>query len=205
MVQRCAPYDATSVSVRCVAWTAVNAASRAWRSASSSVGVSSSCAAVSGTPANDTWETLGVNSKTQLAQLERLLQQRKANQLLEQGVTLADPSRIDVRGEITCGRDVSIDIGCIFEGNVALADNARAIAGLTQTPVCAVVKADGYGHGAPAVARALEAARAVASFAVSLVEEGVQLRDAGVRARAAASAALSLSLRSPADADDVVE
>ena len=79
--------------------------------------------AVSGTPANDAWETLGVNSKMQLAQLERHLQQRTANQLLEQGVTLADPARIDVRGEITCGRDVSIDIGCIFEGKVTLADD----------------------------------------------------------------------------------
>ena len=64
----------------------------------------------------------------------------------------------------------------------ALADNAAAIAALTGTRVCAVVKADAYGHGAPAVARSLEAARAVACFAVSLVEEGVQLRDAGVHA-----------------------
>ena len=79
--------------------------------------------AISGTPANDSWETLGVNSKMQLAQLERHLQQRTANQLLEQGVTLADPARIDVRGEITCGRDVSIDIGCIFTGKVTLADD----------------------------------------------------------------------------------
>lgn len=63
----------------------------------------------------------------------------------------------------------------------ALCDNARAITGLTGTPVCAVVKADAYGHGAPAVAHALEADGAVAGFAVSLVEEGVQLRDAGVR------------------------
>jgi alanine racemase len=63
----------------------------------------------------------------------------------------------------------------------ALCDNARLIAGLTSTPVIAVVKADGYGHGAPDVARALEDAGAVAGFGVSLVEEGVQLRDAGVR------------------------
>ncbi|MBK7823535.1 MAG: alanine racemase [Tessaracoccus sp.] len=63
----------------------------------------------------------------------------------------------------------------------ALAHNAALIAGLTGTAVCAVVKADAYGHGAPAVARSLEAAGAVAGFAVSLVEEGVQLRDAGVR------------------------
>lgn len=63
----------------------------------------------------------------------------------------------------------------------ALAHNAERIAELTGTAVCAVVKADAYGHGAPAVARSLEAAGAVAGFAVSLVEEGVQLRDAGVR------------------------
>ena len=78
---------------------------------------------VSGLPVTDAWETLGVNSKSQLAQLERRLQQRIANRLLEQGVTLADPARVDVRGELTCGRDVSIDIGCIFEGKVALADD----------------------------------------------------------------------------------
>lgn len=63
----------------------------------------------------------------------------------------------------------------------ALADNARAIAALANTSLCAVVKADAYGHGAPGVATALEAAGAVRCFAVSLVEEGVQLRDAGVR------------------------
>ncbi len=79
--------------------------------------------AVSGVPATDVWETLGVNSKVQLAQLERQVQQQTANQLLEQGVTLADPARVDVRGELVCGRDVSIDIGCIFEGKVVLADD----------------------------------------------------------------------------------
>jgi bifunctional UDP-N-acetylglucosamine pyrophosphorylase/glucosamine-1-phosphate N-acetyltransferase len=79
--------------------------------------------AVSGLPAADVWETLGVNSKAQLAQLERHVQQRKASQLLEQGVTLADPARIDVRGDLACGGDVSIDIGCIFEGKVTLASN----------------------------------------------------------------------------------
>ncbi|HEY0189738.1 MAG TPA: alanine racemase, partial [Kofleriaceae bacterium] len=62
----------------------------------------------------------------------------------------------------------------------AIIANARALRAVTGTDVCAVVKADGYGHGAIAVARALGAARAVAGFAVSLVEEGVALRDAGV-------------------------
>ena len=70
------------------------------------------------------WETLGVNSKVQLAELERIHQRNVAYQLLEQGVTLADPARIDVRGELVCGRDVSIDVGCVFEGRVELADGA---------------------------------------------------------------------------------
>lgn len=68
------------------------------------------------------WETLGVNSKVQLAELERIHQHNIANRLLEQGVTLADPMRLDVRGELRCGRDVEIDIGCIFEGTVELAE-----------------------------------------------------------------------------------
>ncbi|MDB5839142.1 MAG: glmU [Herminiimonas sp.] len=69
------------------------------------------------------WETLGVNSKVQLAELERIYQRNLADGLLEQGVTLADPSRIDIRGVLRCGRDVSIDVGCVFEGTVELADN----------------------------------------------------------------------------------
>jgi bifunctional UDP-N-acetylglucosamine pyrophosphorylase/glucosamine-1-phosphate N-acetyltransferase len=68
------------------------------------------------------WETLGVNSKVQLAELERIHQCNTASVLLEQGVTLADPARIDVRGKLNCGRDVSIDVNCIFEGHVTLAD-----------------------------------------------------------------------------------
>jgi bifunctional UDP-N-acetylglucosamine pyrophosphorylase/glucosamine-1-phosphate N-acetyltransferase len=78
---------------------------------------------VSGIPATDVHETLGVNSKAQLAQLERHFQQQTANRLLEHGVTLADPTRVDVRGELVCGRDVGIDINCIFEGKVTLADD----------------------------------------------------------------------------------
>jgi alanine racemase len=64
----------------------------------------------------------------------------------------------------------------------AIVSNARAVRALTAAEVFAVVKADGYGHGAIAVARALTAAHAVSGFAVSLVEEGVALRDAGVSA-----------------------
>jgi bifunctional UDP-N-acetylglucosamine pyrophosphorylase/glucosamine-1-phosphate N-acetyltransferase len=68
------------------------------------------------------WETLGVNSKVQLAQLERIHQGNLAHALLENGVTLIDPARIDVRGQLTCGRDVAIDVNCVFEGEVSLAD-----------------------------------------------------------------------------------
>jgi bifunctional UDP-N-acetylglucosamine pyrophosphorylase/glucosamine-1-phosphate N-acetyltransferase len=68
------------------------------------------------------WEVAGVNSKVQLAELERRHQLNIANALLEKGVHLLDPARIDVRGELICGRDVSIDVGCVFEGKVELAD-----------------------------------------------------------------------------------
>lgn len=66
------------------------------------------------------WEVAGVNSKVQLAELERTYQRHLAHALLEQGVRLADPARLDVRGQLTCGRDVAIDVGCVFEGNVML-------------------------------------------------------------------------------------
>jgi len=69
------------------------------------------------------WETLGVNSKTQLAGLERIAQRNTADALLEQGVTLADPARLDVRGMLSCGRDVSIDVNCVFEGDVVLGND----------------------------------------------------------------------------------
>ena len=68
------------------------------------------------------WEVLGVNSKVQLAELERAHQRNIADAMLIGGVRLADPNRIDVRGEVTYGRDVSIDVGCIFEGHVELGD-----------------------------------------------------------------------------------
>jgi bifunctional UDP-N-acetylglucosamine pyrophosphorylase / glucosamine-1-phosphate N-acetyltransferase len=68
------------------------------------------------------WEVLGVNSKVQLAELERVHQRNIADQLLVDGVRLADPARIDVRGELRHGRDVAIDVGCVFEGKVELGD-----------------------------------------------------------------------------------
>ena len=69
------------------------------------------------------FEIEGVNSKTQLARLEGIWQDNQAEILTEQGVTIIDPSRIDIRGRLTCGKDVTIDVGCIFEGDVQIADN----------------------------------------------------------------------------------
>ncbi|MBD8725218.1 bifunctional UDP-N-acetylglucosamine diphosphorylase/glucosamine-1-phosphate N-acetyltransferase GlmU [Oxalobacteraceae sp. CFBP 13708] len=79
---------------------------------------------VSSQPSGE-WEVAGVNSKVQLAELERRHQLNIAHALLERGVTLMDPARIDVRGELICGRDVTIDVGCVFEGRVELADGVR--------------------------------------------------------------------------------
>ena len=78
------------------------------------------------------WETVGVNSRAQLAELERTWQLELASRLLESGVTLIDPARIDIRGQLVCGQDVKIDVGCIFEGQVTLAD------GVTIGPYCVI-------------------------------------------------------------------
>lgn len=71
------------------------------------------------------WEVQGINSKQELAALERDHQRVIANALLDQGVTLADPARLDVRGTLDCGAEVNIDVNCIFEGDVTLADGVR--------------------------------------------------------------------------------
>jgi bifunctional UDP-N-acetylglucosamine pyrophosphorylase/glucosamine-1-phosphate N-acetyltransferase len=75
--------------------------------------------------AKNEYEILGVNSRDQLAALERQLQKQRAAALLESGVTLFDPERIDIRGELVCGQDVWIDIGCVFEGRVQLANGVH--------------------------------------------------------------------------------
>jgi bifunctional UDP-N-acetylglucosamine pyrophosphorylase/glucosamine-1-phosphate N-acetyltransferase len=75
--------------------------------------------------APDPGEVLGVNSKSQLAALERTLQRRSAEHLMHCGATLADPARIDVRGQVSVGTDVFIDVGCVFEGEIALGDRVR--------------------------------------------------------------------------------
>ena len=82
----------------------------------------------------------GVNSKADLANLERVYQTRNASVLMKAGATLADPFRIDVRGFLTVGKDVEIDVGCIFEGQVTLAD------GVKVGPYC-VIKDSSIGEG----------------------------------------------------------
>jgi bifunctional UDP-N-acetylglucosamine pyrophosphorylase/glucosamine-1-phosphate N-acetyltransferase len=74
---------------------------------------------------HDEASVTGVNSKKDLADLERTYQKRYADRLLQAGVTLSDPLRIDVRGELSVGKDVEIDIGCVFEGKVTLGDNVK--------------------------------------------------------------------------------
>jgi len=107
---------------------------------------------------DEPWETEGVNSKAQLAALERVHQRNIADALMMAGVTLSDPGRIDVRGLLACGRDVAIDVNCVFEGRVELADrvvigancvlkNCRIGSGARIAPFChiedAVVGPDG--------------------------------------------------------------
>jgi len=70
-------------------------------------------------------EVLGVNSPVQLADLERRYQRKQAEAMMEAGVRLADPARFDLRGELACGCDVSIDVNCVFEGQVTLGDGVR--------------------------------------------------------------------------------
>ena len=84
------------------------------------------------TQADDEFETIGVNSRDQLASLERTHQLNIANQLMDAGVSLADPARIDVRGTLECGTDIFIDVGCVFEGCVTLA------AGTKIGPYCVI-------------------------------------------------------------------
>lgn len=75
--------------------------------------------------AADETEALGVNDRAQLAAIERIVQRRRADALLRAGTWIADPARIDVRGALECGRDVRIDVGCVFEGRVVLGDDVE--------------------------------------------------------------------------------
>lgn len=111
------------------------------------------------TQPDEEWETLGVNSKAQLAELERIHQRNLADQLLLDGVTLADPARIDIRGSLVCGRDVSIDVNCVFEGAVELADGVTIGANcvIRGTKIGAGTRIDAFSH--------LEGAQAGAALA----------------------------------------
>jgi bifunctional UDP-N-acetylglucosamine pyrophosphorylase/glucosamine-1-phosphate N-acetyltransferase len=75
------------------------------------------------TQPDNEYEVMGVNNRLQLAELERYYQQEQANKLMTDGITLADPTRIDIRGEIIHGQDISIDINTVFEGNVSIGNN----------------------------------------------------------------------------------
>ena len=86
--------------------------------------------AVVGHAVADEQDVRGINDRAQLAAVERIVQKRMAIALMEAGTTLADPARFDIRGTLRCGRDVCIDVGCIFEGDVVLAD------GVTIGPYC---------------------------------------------------------------------
>jgi len=74
---------------------------------------------------SEAWQVEGVNNPAQLAALERAYQRLQAQRLMLQGVRLADPARLDVRGELTCAQDVEIDVNCVFEGHVSLGEGVR--------------------------------------------------------------------------------
>jgi bifunctional UDP-N-acetylglucosamine pyrophosphorylase/glucosamine-1-phosphate N-acetyltransferase len=78
------------------------------------------------TQPEDESEVLGINNRNQLAQLERVYQSRQAQALMEQGVTLLDPARFDLRGEIeSLGMDVEIDVNVVLEGKIKLGDRVK--------------------------------------------------------------------------------
>ena len=74
---------------------------------------------------SDAVQVAGVNSPLQLAELEREYQKRQAERLMADGVRLRDPARFDLRGSLSCGQDVEIDVNCVFEGTVKLGSNVR--------------------------------------------------------------------------------
>jgi bifunctional UDP-N-acetylglucosamine pyrophosphorylase/glucosamine-1-phosphate N-acetyltransferase len=82
------------------------------------------------------WQVEGVNTPVQLAALERTYQHLQAQQLMQQGVRLADPARLDVRGQLVCAADVDIDVNCVFEGHVSLGE------GVSIGANCVIANAD---------------------------------------------------------------
>jgi bifunctional UDP-N-acetylglucosamine pyrophosphorylase/glucosamine-1-phosphate N-acetyltransferase len=96
---------------------------------------------VAAVQAGDPEEVMGVNDKVQLAEAEAAVRRRRVDELMEQGATVADPARVDVRGKVTCGQDVFLDVGVVLEGDVRLGDRARV------GPYC-VVRDSHIGEGA---------------------------------------------------------
>jgi bifunctional UDP-N-acetylglucosamine pyrophosphorylase/glucosamine-1-phosphate N-acetyltransferase len=73
---------------------------------------------------SDTWiEVMGINTRKELADAERSLQEKMIGELMARGVGFADPARVDIRGNLVCGKDVFIDVNTIFEGDVELGNN----------------------------------------------------------------------------------
>jgi bifunctional UDP-N-acetylglucosamine pyrophosphorylase/glucosamine-1-phosphate N-acetyltransferase len=97
---------------------------------------------------SDEVSVLGVNDRVQLASLERIAQRRRATRLMLAGATIADPNRIDIRGELECGRDVTIDVGCIFEGTVRIDDGASigAYCVLRDATVGPATRVEAFSH-----------------------------------------------------------
>ncbi len=119
-------------------------------------------------------EVQGVNNRQQLAELERWYQLQQAKILMAEGVTLYDPSRIDIRGDLSVGQDVVIDVNCVFEGHVVLAD------GVVIGPNC-VIKNTTLGVGTRIEAHSVLDEAIVGSHAVigpfARIRPGTQLAD----------------------------
>lgn len=96
----------------------------------------------------NSWEVSGVNSRVQQAELERVWQLHQAEKLMLEGVQLLDPARIDLRGTLTCGADVSIDVGCVFQGNVTLGNNVSIgpHCVLNNVSIAAGTRVEAYSH-----------------------------------------------------------
>lgn len=109
--------------------------------------VSAGCK-VAGVIADSAVEVTGVNNRQQLAELERAYQTKVAANLMEQGVTLRDPARIDVRGTLNCGSDVEIDVNVVFRGTVTLGD------GVIVGPNCVIDNAE-LGNGVEVLANSV--------------------------------------------------
>jgi len=94
------------------------------------------------------FEVEGINSKTQLARLEGIWQDHQAELLTEAGVTVMDPSRLDIRGHLDCGEDVTIDVGCIFKGNVTLGDDVviGPYCVIEDTEIAAHARIEAFSH-----------------------------------------------------------